>query len=137
MTINSPQFPCPSHKFRARQSMAVMVLFFEDQVRGRLGRHILLFYCINSFKNKVSFNERGSPFKIYSRTNTLTNQMDVFVACNSYEDAFNTAMIMASVGLTVMHEGIAYNYHYYFGDNSHGRIARQKKEAMNTTRITF
>ena len=103
---------------------------------------------------------KGSPFKIYSRTNTLRNKIDVFVACNSYEDALNAATnhgkgwsdgyyntpILDPIHKTknpnefphfhlgrdnrrelVMHEGIAYNYHYYFGDNSHGRIARQEK----------
>ena len=111
------------------------------------------------FKRKVSFNGWGSinGKSLQSKYNYNTNQMDVFVACDSQENARNAALNHGDSGyyndpildpihnkdnplefchfhlgrdnnrMIVMHGGVAYNYHYYFGTNSHGMIARQEE----------
>ena len=94
-----------------------------------------------------------------SKWNSYKNQMDVFVACKSREDAFNAALHHGSKGyyntpiedpinnennalefphyhlgrnskrqsVNNRNQRINYDYHYYYGVNGHGKIARQEE----------
>jgi len=95
--------------------------------------------------------------KMLTTWNSNKNQFEVYVACKTQYDAYNHALNHGEKGYYntpihnvmhqpdrddhfnhfhlgrnnqkeyVMHQGDMYNYHYYYGSNDHGMIAREKE----------